>query len=239
MSLMQCYSLYTLGNPISSPTGCLLCLFFICFLVNFYFLYCRAGTSHCLARIFQWCACVFLSVRGSVLSFFCTFLWSLLAPFLLFLSSPLANTTHGGRTDDTFAGLHLAYEVKKLMYAFYFLLTTTSISIFSQFSCFRSISLTFFFIQLIKIVLLCKSRNMRLFFHFLLFYYLFLFFNGYYYSKVIWISRLFRGYLYLQMPVIYHCCFCTTRGYIKQQLHKVTRKWNRHPKRAFKNTFSS
>ncbi|GIY62021.1 calcium-activated potassium channel slowpoke [Caerostris darwini] len=29
--------------------------------------------------------------------------------------SPLANTTHGARTDDTFAGLHLAYEVKKLM----------------------------------------------------------------------------------------------------------------------------
>lgn len=44
-------------------------------------------------------------------------------PFLLFLSSPLANTTHGARTDDTFAGLHLAYEVKKLMYAstFYFI----------------------------------------------------------------------------------------------------------------------
>ncbi|KAG8194843.1 hypothetical protein JTE90_017277 [Oedothorax gibbosus] len=29
--------------------------------------------------------------------------------------SPLANTAHGARTDDTFAGLHLAYEVKKLM----------------------------------------------------------------------------------------------------------------------------
>lgn len=119
--------------PISSPSGCLLCLFFICFLVNFYFLHCRAGTSHCLARIFQWCACVFcVCVILCYLFFFfiCTFLWSLLAPFLLFLSSPLANTTHGGRTDDTFAGLHLAYEVKKLMYAFYFLLTTTSISIF-------------------------------------------------------------------------------------------------------------
>ncbi|XP_054711978.1 calcium-activated potassium channel slowpoke-like [Uloborus diversus] len=32
--------------------------------------------------------------------------------------SPLANTTHGARTDDTFAGLHLAYEVKKLITSF-------------------------------------------------------------------------------------------------------------------------
>lgn len=97
--------------------------------------------------------------------FFCTFLWSLLAPFLLFLSSPLANTTHGGRTDDTFAGLHLAYEVKKLMYAFYFLLTTTSISSFVLLSFHASaISLSFFLIQLDKIVLLCNSKIIRFLF---------------------------------------------------------------------------
>lgn len=96
-------------------------------------------------------------------------------PFLLFLSSPLANTTHGGRTDDTFAGLHLAYEVKKLMYAFYFLLTTSISSIFfffffSQFSCFRYISLTFF-LQLIKIVLLYKYQSFSLFFYLLIFFF--------------------------------------------------------------------
>lgn len=97
--------------------------------------------------------------------FFCTFLLSLLAPFLLFLSSPLANTTHGNRTDDTFAGLHLAYEVKKLMYAFYFLLTNTSISnFFFSVSCFRNIIHTFFFIKLIKIVLLYKSKKYEVFF---------------------------------------------------------------------------